>query len=132
MVFVLFSYKQTAGAGGNNFVARVQTKLQERGIQAEMRHAEDVGVQPGDTKCHPEWFRYWTSQAEAADYVICFDSRNHGYDKSDACRKELVWCQNHKTGHYLRVGGMIDRGADSSEVADYIEEEADTGGCVIM
>ena len=54
MVFVLFSYKQVMGKGGNHYVARVKTILKEKhNIDSEMRHSENVGIKPGDTKKHP-------------------------------------------------------------------------------
>jgi len=134
---VLFSYRTTnggGGSGGNRFVGLVQSHLECGGryhINAEQYHEEEVGRADDDTDCHPEWFNYWTDKAEKADAVIIFNSEttrhNTGvvtpaYSRSKACKKEFNYVKNHSIP-YITVGGMMDNGETSEDVAKYIREQ---------
>ena len=125
---VLFSYRTANGddgQGGQRFVGFVRAELECGGryhINAEQYHEESVSRAEGDTECHPEWFNYWTDQAKAADAVIIFNSEetlSPPYSESKWCRKEFNWCKNHSI-NYIAVGGMIDNGDSSAEVAKEI------------
>ena len=84
----------------------------------------------------PEWLRYWCAKADGAAFVILFDSDEDGFYKSEWCRQEKNWCQNHKPGKYMSVGGLMDNKKSAEDVADYIASKVKSGGggggCAIM
>merc|ERR1719453_2898420 len=119
---VLFSYKQNMGHGGNHKVARVKTALGNKGFffndVVEQQHQFEIGTVGGKE----EWWKYWKYCAENCRYVVCFDDDD--YMGSEPCRKELSWCGRNKTGAYICVGGLMNKGLTAEAIADEIYERA--------
>ena len=126
MGFIVFSYKQTAGKGGNRMVGLVKSELERRyGHTCEQKHSMNVGKGHdlfNGSRDNPDWFVFWKTCAGFADLVVMFDSDDNGYYGSDACMKEKNWVQNHKTGGYLSCGRLIDQNETAEEIAAYIDQ----------
>lgn len=59
---ILFSYKQTAGHGGNHKVGAVKTALQQKGFLPAL--FGDTVEQQHQFNVADDWFKYWTYCAE--------------------------------------------------------------------